>query len=94
MSVEETDLYSERLYREMKSTPGGVMLLVRLHADLAGEPTARLRTLRTFDLNPNAALLPESPRLATTYAWLLKQYGEQNAARAVVETAGAILRES
>jgi hypothetical protein len=94
MSIEESDLYSDRLYREMKSTPGGVMLLVRLQADLAGQSGDSLRMLRTFDLNPNPSLLPENPRLAVTYAWLEKQYGEQNAVRAVVETAAAVLKES
>jgi hypothetical protein len=94
MSVEESDLHADRLYREMKATPGGVMLLVRLRADLAAESPESLRRLRTFDLNPNVLQLPDKPRLAVTYSWLERQYGEQNAARAVVETAAAILRDA
>jgi hypothetical protein len=94
VSVEESDLYADRLYREMKFTPGGVMLLVRLHADLVAEPPDSLRMLRTFDITPDPALLPDKPRLAVTYSWLEKQFGAQNAARAVVETAASVLRDA
>jgi hypothetical protein len=84
----------ERLYQEMKCTAGGVMLLVRLHADLLGQPPEVIRELRTFDLHPDVAALPAITRLQNTYTWLERQFGSSNAARAVVETAAQVLKQA
>ncbi|MGH2811097.1 MAG: hypothetical protein ACRDI1_00080 [Actinomycetota bacterium] len=85
-------LDEDPLYKEMKCSPGGVMLLVRLRADLAGKPPAFLREMRTADLLPDpGALLGAETRLSTTYSWLEKQFGRHNAARALVEVSAEIL---
>jgi hypothetical protein len=69
------------------------MLLVRLHADLVGQPSSVIRELRTFDLHPDVAQLPPIVRLQNTYSWLERQFGATNAARAVVEAAAQVLKD-
>ncbi|HVE75197.1 MAG TPA: hypothetical protein VND22_00330 [Actinomycetota bacterium] len=72
----------------MKLSVGGVMLLVRLHADLSKMPPPSLELLGATikeAVNPEV-LLGEGSRLALTYRWLEKQFGRRNAVRAVLET--------
>ena len=75
------------LYKRMKLSAGGIMLLVRLHADLARIPRPALEMLGATigeAMNPEV-LLGEGTRLAVTYNWLEKQFGRRNALRAVTE---------
>ena len=84
-------------YRRMKVTDGGVMLLVRLYADLQTESAEVLGRLAGFDQIPSfkgisrARSLPANPRLRKTFEWLERQFGPPTAARAVAETAREIL---
>lgn len=82
----------EATYREMRCSRGGVMLLVRLYADLAAQPPEVVRKMRTFDLHQEE--LPSGSRLAVTYSWLERQFGASNAVRAVCETAAEVIRHS
>lgn len=83
----------ELLYRKMKVSQGGIMLLVRLQADLSEQPISLIKNVIT----PSGAqdlseVLPGGSRLATTYRWLERQFGRVNANRAVGETALEIIR--
>lgn len=79
-------------YKEMKTTLGGVMLLVRLHADLSVMPYSRLRQLTSLPkLERPETMFLEGTRLRTTYEWLDRKFGKTNAVRAVVETSTQIL---
>lgn len=87
-----TDVSHDRLYRDMKTSMGGVMLMVRLHADLDKQPTGLLAKLSVLDrVSDPSLLLPDDPHLATTYGWLERQFGRQNAASAVIEVAFEML---
>lgn len=87
------DEADQRLYRRMKTTQGGVMLLVRLHADLAERSVDFLRRMRMIDLEPvPAEVFEEGSRLRSTYEWLEGQFGRPTAIRAVIEVAGEVLR--
>lgn len=88
-----TEASGERLYRKMKCTQGGVMLLVRLHADLSGQPIEFVRMMRTIDAYPDpGALFEAGSRLSSTYQWLEGKFGRAAAVRAVIEVSGDILR--
>jgi hypothetical protein len=84
-------------YRRMKVTDGGVMLLVRLYADLQTESPAVLKTLAEFDRIPSfkgvsrISNLPVNSRLHKTFEWLERQFGSATAAKAVAETAQELL---
>lgn len=81
------------LYWKMKTSQGGVMLLVRLHADLAEQPAEFLRKMAVADLHPDpASTLPPGSRLAATFDWLDRKFGQRNALRALVETAIEVIR--
>ena len=86
------DMQVQHLYEQMKCSHGGVMLLVRLRADMSLLSESELTCLvdAAAMTEFEAALVDES-RLAVTYKWLNKQFGPVNAARAVVETADALL---
>lgn len=87
------DEADQRLYRKMKTTQGGVMLLVRLHADLAESSVETLRGLRMIDVEPVPAdVFEKGSRLRSTYEWLEDQFGRPAAIRAVIEVAGEVLR--
>jgi hypothetical protein len=92
LGAEAAPAVDAELYREMMTSPGGVMLRVRLHADLVQEPAAVLLRLRTADLVEDASsLLPDNVRLRTTYEWLERKFGSRNAAMALVEGAAEVL---
>ncbi|MGH9196111.1 MAG: hypothetical protein ACRD1T_10265 [Acidimicrobiia bacterium] len=81
------------LYWKMKTSQGGIMLLVRLHADLAEESIEFLRKMAVADVHPDpASMLPPGSRLASTFDWLERKFGPRNALRALVETAIEVLR--
>ena len=86
------DMQVQQLYEQMKCSHGGVMLLVRLRADMSllseGELTILVDTAAMTEFE---AALEDESRLAVTYKWLNKQFGPVNAARAVVETADGLL---
>lgn len=86
-------LTEERLYRKMMTTQGGVMLLVRLHADLSQLSIDSLRRLLSLELisDPAEQFAPGS-RLRSTYEWLESQFGRSSAVRAVIEVAESVLR--
>lgn len=82
------------LYRRLKVTDGGVMLLIRLHGDMCRLPEPRLRALVFVCKSPDpVGLLGRGSRLATTFAWIDRKFGRSNALRAVKETAEAILED-
>ncbi|MFN2609930.1 MAG: hypothetical protein ABR507_03520 [Actinomycetota bacterium] len=90
------DTSPQASYKRMMVSDGGVMLLVRLHADLQTQPQDVLRQLANFDQVPQSKvpagrLLPANPRLRVTYDWLERKFGRSSAARAVSETAKLIL---
>lgn len=76
----------DELYSQMKCSPGGVMLLVRLHADMSVMDPQEIR-----DLARSPDLVQTGTRLAVTYGWLCKQFGPPNARAAVRETAVELL---
>lgn len=83
----------EALYQKMMTSPGGVMLLVRLGADLGLLSKPDLERLSV----PEGAAdlehrLPESSRLRVTIEWLDRQFGRTNRMRAVVEVAADVLQ--
>lgn len=83
----------DELYRKMKCSQGGVMLLIRLHADLAEQPSEFLRRMCTLDLLPDPlGELPAGSRLHSTYQWLDRKFGQRNAVQAMIETATEVLR--
>lgn len=83
----------DRLYQKMKSSQGGLMLLVRLHADLSQQGVDFLRMLRTIDaLGDPASVFEAGSRLRSTYDWLEKVFGRKSAMRAVIEVAGDVLK--
>ena len=68
------------------------MLMVRLRADMSLLSESELTNLvETAAISEFEAALEDESRLAVTYKWLNKQFGPVNAARAVVETADALL---
>jgi hypothetical protein len=87
-----TELEEGLLYREMKCSVGGVMLLVRLHGDLVVQPAGFVEGIAALaeSVDP-AELFPEGSRLAETCSWIEKKFGRANAIRAVIETAGEVL---
>lgn len=83
------------LYKQMKTSPGGVMLLVRLQADLIRQPPGYVLRLLALDKVPEPkSVLPRDERLLTTYDWLVMQFGKHNAVRAVMEVADSILAKA
>lgn len=93
MQVSPDDTSEEHLYRKMKTTQGGVMLLVRLHADLSTMSIDSLRMLRTLDAHAKPQEVFETgSRLRSTYEWLEDKFGRFSAVRAVIESAGDVLR--
>lgn len=84
--VLQASTQEEDLYRQMKCTPGGVMLLVRLHADMSMLGPEEIRRLAA-----SPSLFEPQTRLAITYGWLRKQFGPPNARAAVRETAAELL---
>ena len=76
----------DELYSQMKCSPGGVMLLVRLHADMSLMDPQEIR-----DIARSPDLVQTGTRLAVTYGWLCKQFGPPNARAAVRETAVELL---
>jgi len=80
-STQEDDLYGQ-----MKCSQGGVMLLVRLHADMSVMSPEEIRHLAG---SPDG--VEAGSRLAVTYGWLCKQFGPPNARTAVRETAAELL---
>lgn len=79
-------------YRKMKCSQGGVMLLVRLHADLIEEPKWFIQKVRRLALRATPhTLMEEGSGLAVTYQWLERKFGADAARRAIVETAEEIL---
>lgn len=95
MSVEPLveEEHDSSLYRKMRVSQGGIMLLIRLHADLSEQPVSLIRNLvdpaRNEDL---AECFTPGSRLSITYHWLERQFGRGNANRAVGETASELLR--
>lgn len=91
----ETRRSSAVLYRKMKSSQGGVMLRVRLHADLAQAPATVIRKLAEGSKARPPARFPSlfapGSRLSITYDWLERQFGSHNAALAVTEVARELL---
>lgn len=80
------------LYKLMKTSPGGVMLLVRLQADLGKQPLGYVLRLLALDKVPEPkTVLPKDPRLVTTFDWLVMQFGRGNAVRAVMEVADSLV---
>ena len=88
----ERRMGDEALYKKMMTSPGGVMLLVRLGADLglmAKEDLERLSiTEGAADLIHK---LPAGSRLLITIEWLDRQFGRPNCIRAIVETSSEVL---
>lgn len=89
----ETGEKDDLLYRKMKVSQGGIMLLVRLQADLSEQPISLIKAV----ISPSGAddlsqVLPEGSRLAMTYRWLERQFGRTNANKAVGETALELVR--
>jgi hypothetical protein len=76
------------LYRHMKCSQGGLMLLVRLRAQLDRHPPDWLENAL---LSRDAAQVWEEPSVAPTLGWLERKFGRANAARALKETVGEIL---
>lgn len=74
------------LYQQMKCSPGGVMLQVRLHADMSVMSPQEIRLLAG---SPD--LVETGTRLAITYEWLCKKFGPPNARAAVREAAAELL---
>lgn len=86
------DQTQDSLYQKMMTSQGGVMLLVRLHADLASEPLEFIRRMRVLDLEAQpAGRFAQGSRLAVTFDWLTRQFGQRNAVRAVTEAAREVL---
>ena len=82
----------EDLYKNMKTSTGGVMLLVRLMADLSRQPPGYVLRLLALDKVPAPkTVLPRDPRLLTTFDWLVSQFGKRNAIKAVMEAADSII---
>lgn len=91
----DVEQVEEDLYRQMMTSPGGVMLLVRLAADLSLRPAPELERLCGLGIAPNPSeLLPKVARLRTTYEWLEKKFGGSNAKRAIVQTCQELLQAS
>jgi hypothetical protein len=76
------------LYRHMKCSEGGLMLLVRLHAHLDSYP---LDWLASAARSGDAAEAWDEPSLGSTLGWLARKFGRANAVRAFRETAEEIL---
>lgn len=85
-AASQASTQEDDLYRQMKCSPGGVMLLVRLHADMSVMSPEEIRHLAG---SPD--LVETGTRLAVTYGWLCKQFGPPNARAAVRETAAELL---
>lgn len=92
MSVaEDLESIQRTLYREMKISPGGVMLLVRLHADLSKlSPSALERLSVPEGAADFLADVDPASRLAVTLRWLTDRFGHSNCLRAIVEIATEI----
>ena len=76
------------LYRHMKCSQGGLMLLVRLRAHLDRYP---LDWLASVAGSGAAAQAWDEPALGSTLGWLACKFGHANAVRALRETAEEIL---
>ncbi|MEO7803032.1 MAG: hypothetical protein ABIS18_00865 [Actinomycetota bacterium] len=82
----------EHLYREMKLSQGGVMLLVRLQASLLAESQQTVACFASLSSSSDpSSLLQSGSRLSVTYDWLKRQFGPANATRALIETAREVL---
>ena len=81
------------LYRKMKVSQGGIMLLIRLQADLSEQPVSLIKEVVAPSPGDDLSnVLPQGSRLAITYRWLERQFGRQNANKAVGETATDLIR--
>jgi hypothetical protein len=76
------------LYRHMMCSSGGLMLLIRLRAQLDRCPEDWLRRVAS---DPGSPELREQPAVVSTLGWLERKFGRINARRALRETAGVIL---
>jgi len=76
----------------MLVSQGGIMLLVRLNADLVQRPVPWLQSIRQIGTVPEpATLFEKGSRLRVTYEWLELKFGRANAIRAVEDTAAELL---
>jgi hypothetical protein len=90
------------LYRHMKCSQGGLILLIRLRAQLDGYP---LDWLRMVALSGDPDVIADVEKAvvnaeieigdeagpASTLGWLERKFGRANAARALRETIGEIV---
>jgi hypothetical protein len=76
------------LYRHMLCSQGGLMLLIRLRAQLDRCPEDWLRGAAS---EFGAPQLQEQPAVAATLGWLERKFGRRNAVRALRETAATIV---
>jgi hypothetical protein len=76
------------LYGHMKCSQGGLMLLIRLRAQLDRYP---LEWLQATALSEDAAEVWDEPSLGSTLGWLQRKFGRANATRALRETVEEIL---
>ena len=76
------------LYRHMKCSEGGLILLIRLRAQLDRYP---LDWLQTVALSGDPAEVRDEAGPASTLGWLERKFGRANAARALRETIGEIV---
>jgi len=74
------------LYGYMKCSQGGVMLLVRLRAQLDRYPPDWLESAVLSGDAPDAAGAWDDPPLTSTLGWLERKFGYGNAVRAFRET--------
>lgn len=82
----------EELFREMKLTRGGTMLMVRLQADMLGLSSRNLKSLKRQKAAAEwiDSISPGS-RLGTTVTSMVSHFGRGAAIRAIVESAGELL---
>lgn len=93
--AEDLGSIQQTQYREMKISPGGVMLLVRLHADLSALSGSTLERLSVPEGAADfLAEVDPGSRLAVTLRWLTDRFGHSNCLRAIVESASEIKEAS
>jgi hypothetical protein len=76
------------LYRHMVCSQGGLVLLIRLRANLDRCP---LEWLRGIAVDVERSDLDEYPGVVSAFAWLDRKFGRANAVRAVEDTVAEIL---